>query len=61
MKNITPIFCKYAHIDIIVSSEDNSSYSPIIILDLSLLSEASSEILLQSLRKHATSLQVLST
>ena len=61
VKNTSPIFYKYAHIKITVSSEDNSSYSRVITLDFSLISEADSAILLQGLRKHATSLQILNT
>ena len=61
MKNTGIIFYKYPHINITVSYEDNSSYSLIITLDLSLISETGSDNLLQGLRKHATSLQILST
>ena len=60
-KNTSLLLYKYAHIKITLLSKDNSWYSLILTLDLSLMSEAGIDILLQGLRKHATSLQILST
>ena len=60
-KNTSLLLYKYAHIKVTLLSKDNSRYSLILTLDLSLMSEAGIDILFQSLRKHATSLQILNT
>ena len=60
-KNTNPIFYKNPPISTTISCEDNFSYLLIITVDLSILSAAGSDILFQGLRKHAVSLQILST
>lgn len=52
MKNTSQIFYKYAHINIAVSPEDNSSYLLITRFDLSLMRETGSDILLGNLQSH---------
>lgn len=52
VKNTSQIFYKYAHINIAVSPEDNSSYLLITRFDLSLMRETGSDILLGNLQSH---------
>ena len=58
-RNTSPKFYKYANINTTVLCEDNSSYSLIVTLNLSLMGGAGSAILLQGLRKHATLLRIV--